>query len=406
MRWRLATALVLSAATVNGCACEEPNPVLHVRPDGPVQVGQTVTFDSNEAPGDREDYTDSSTTFNWDLDGDGVFEVHAGNRSMQKRFDTPGTYNVTLDEVNVLFTGLIYGFEPAHGYITKQVVVNPPPDEGGGTPSTRPPNQPPGASFTVDHNPWYTENDINFDASASYDDDGTIVKYEWDWEADGTYDATGSTATHRYEFAGTYTVRLRVTDDDGATGTTERTVQVMDGVPPGRVIARAQRGVAAARAGLPFRLALGRVSATPGTVTVGGGRLITAGVRAHGRTRLTRAPRILTRRRSLRWAASLAFTQRGNRAQAELAGSGYILLELSKRASVCLAAKAKGGIASFDGRLAVAGGSGRGARLRGSGTFGPAAVKDGKAVVKGRLKFRKVHKRRLLPAACRLLRRN
>src|SRR4051794_8255303 len=402
MHWRLATAVVLSAATLNGCTCEQPNPALHVSPSTTVQVNQTVTLDSRRIAGDPDDYVDEDTNYEWDLDGDGTFETQGG-QSQQTSFRAPGTYDVTLNESNAFVPDSIVTQTPIflHGYKTVPIVVTAAP---GGGPAA---NKPPTASFTATPNPGYTERAISFDGSGSSDSDGTIGKYEWDWEADGTYDQTGTSpaATHSYPFAGTYTVRLRVTDDDGATGTTENTVQVMDGVPPGRVLARESGGASAAGAGVPFTLRLSSVKATPGTTTVGGARLITAGVRAHGRFRLTRAPRILGRHRSIRWAASLAFTQKGNRAKEKASGKGYLLLALSRRSSVCLAAKAAGSFKTFSGRLAVAGGTGRGGQLRGTGTFKPPALSAKHVLVKGRLKLRQVGKRRALPKACRSLAR-
>ncbi len=54
---------------------------------------------------------------------------------------------------------------------------------------------------------------IHFDASESYDADGTIVGYLWEF-GDGTT-ATGVTADHAYSEVGEYTVTLTVTDNDG-----------------------------------------------------------------------------------------------------------------------------------------------------------------------------------------------
>ncbi|MBI1797464.1 MAG: carboxypeptidase regulatory-like domain-containing protein [Candidatus Eisenbacteria bacterium] len=61
------------------------------------------------------------------------------------------------------------------------------------------------------------------------DVDGTIVRYEWDFENDGVWDysspATGTTS-HAYPAPGTYTAKLRVTDNRGATGLAVTTVAV------------------------------------------------------------------------------------------------------------------------------------------------------------------------------------
>jgi PKD repeat protein len=53
---------------------------------------------------------------------------------------------------------------------------------------------------------------INFNASASYDPDGYIISYCWEF-GDGTND-TGVTVEHSYAQATYYTVRLKVTDNN------------------------------------------------------------------------------------------------------------------------------------------------------------------------------------------------
>jgi PKD repeat protein len=68
---------------------------------------------------------------------------------------------------------------------------------------------------------------VSFDASDSYDpDDGStpgvgIDLYEFDYTDDGTYDYTSMnpTAVHKYSTPGTYTCRVRVTDNESDTGT-------------------------------------------------------------------------------------------------------------------------------------------------------------------------------------------
>ena len=68
---------------------------------------------------------------------------------------------------------------------------------------------------------------INFNGAASRDPDGSVVSYLWNF-GDGTT-ASGVTAVHAYAAAGSYTVRLTVTDNDGLTNSASTTAQVSDG---------------------------------------------------------------------------------------------------------------------------------------------------------------------------------
>jgi PKD repeat protein len=76
-----------------------------------------------------------------------------------------------------------------------------------------------------------TDLTVSVDASSSTDSDGTIVGYAWDFGDGAT--ATGVTAAHTYAVAGTYPVRLTVTDDRNATGSITEMVTVTSGqIPP------------------------------------------------------------------------------------------------------------------------------------------------------------------------------
>ncbi|MET4099767.1 PKD repeat protein [Agrococcus sp. UYP10] len=87
------------------------------------------------------------------------------------------------------------------------------------------PNVRPTASFTS----TVDELDAAVDGSASSDPDGSVASWSWNW-GDGTASTTGATSTHRYGTAGSYTVTLTVTDDDGAIAATTGVVRVSDPV--------------------------------------------------------------------------------------------------------------------------------------------------------------------------------
>jgi outer membrane protein assembly factor BamB len=98
-------------------------------------------------------------------------------------------------------------------------------------------DQPPTASAGPDQN-VNEGNVIRFNSSASFDPDGTIKTYEWDfdisdglwWETGAVPDATNPTPTHIYGDVGVYAVILRVTDNDNlsATDTCNATVHNVD----------------------------------------------------------------------------------------------------------------------------------------------------------------------------------
>ncbi len=70
---------------------------------------------------------------------------------------------------------------------------------------------------------------VGFDASGSYDPNGTIVHYEWDFENDGSPDANGVIAGHVYTESGQHTAKLTVTDNDGLTDSTTVPITVGGG---------------------------------------------------------------------------------------------------------------------------------------------------------------------------------
>jgi len=108
------------------------------------------------------------------------------------------------------------------------------------------PNQPPTAALSSNVSSGTTPLAVNFNGSSSADSDGTITNYEFDFDGDGTYDVSGTSATasHTYNVPGTYTVTLRVTDDDGAQATGSLDITVNNHVPSAAVTASATSGTA------------------------------------------------------------------------------------------------------------------------------------------------------------------
>jgi len=60
---------------------------------------------------------------------------------------------------------------------------------------------------------------VNFDGSDSYDPDGTVVSYAWDFDNDGSIDSSDMITSHVYAPKGDYLALLTVTDHDGLTNT-------------------------------------------------------------------------------------------------------------------------------------------------------------------------------------------
>ena len=132
-----------------------------------------------------------------------AYDDNSGSGSYSKITETlnPGTYNVKVKEKNGI---------TADSYNIKLLV---------GTS--------PYASFTYTPSLGLTTGNITFNASDSYDPEGSISSYSWDFNAsDGIQeDATGVEVTHQYTTAGNYTVTLTVTGTSG-TDTVSKNVTV------------------------------------------------------------------------------------------------------------------------------------------------------------------------------------
>ncbi len=104
-------------------------------------------------------------------------------------------------------------------------------DIGGGTirriKYTAGANQPPVAVATANSTSGDIGMTVNFDGSGSSDPNGDALSYEWDLDADGSFDdSTAVKPSWTYNAAGNYRVSLRVSDGRGGTATDTITIGV------------------------------------------------------------------------------------------------------------------------------------------------------------------------------------
>lgn len=163
-------------------------------------------------------------SYAWDF-GDGA--TATGVTPAAHAYAAAGTYQVKLT---------VTDDKGASGTVTKAVTV-----------TAGPANQNPVASFTATP----TDLTVAVDGTASTDPDGSVASYAWNF-GDGST-ATGSTASHPYAAAGTYTVTLTVTDNLGAVNTVTKSVTVV--APAGAAFAADD---------------FGRANGTLGTAQTGG----------------------------------------------------------------------------------------------------------------------------------------
>jgi PKD repeat protein len=85
-------------------------------------------------------------------------------------------------------------------------------------------NQPPTAVVSATPNSGYAPLVVNFNSAGSADSDGSITSYAWAFGDGAT--GSGATISHTYQNVGNYTAVLKVTDNQGATGTASTAISV------------------------------------------------------------------------------------------------------------------------------------------------------------------------------------
>ena len=161
-------------------------------------IGETVTFDASGSKPNGGTIVSYSWDFGDNTTGSGVTVTHV--------YSDYGTFNVVLTVTDD--EGL------SDTYIgTIRVIIAPT------------------ANFT--YSPKYpaVNQTVTFNASSSFDPDGEIVSYIWDFGDGNITTVSTPIVTHIYKSENTYEVTLTIVDDDGLTDSTSQMIVVYTVVP-------------------------------------------------------------------------------------------------------------------------------------------------------------------------------
>ena len=167
---------------------------------GAVDEGTEFTLDASASAS----LNGAITLYEWDMDGDGVYELSGPEATLTHRFMDDGVYTVTLTVTDEA------GFSAT--YDAPITALNTPP-----------------YGLAIDRTGEPVEGmELAFTGSALDLGDDQLT-YGWDFGDGAT--AVGAEASHAYAAEGKYTVTLTVTDDDGASVSTETDVPILLSAP-------------------------------------------------------------------------------------------------------------------------------------------------------------------------------
>jgi PKD repeat protein len=182
-----------------------PTAAIDSSPASP-KSGDEVTFDGSRSA----DPDGTIADYQWDLDGDGSFETDTQGTPTASRHYGKGSHEIHLR---------VTDDSGATADATTTIQVG---------------NRSPHSAISSSPGSPSTGDAVTFDGSGSSDEDGSIQDYKWDLDGDGSYETdTGNSAqaSRSYARPGTYTVGLRVTDEDGASDDSTAQVQVANRSP-------------------------------------------------------------------------------------------------------------------------------------------------------------------------------
>ena len=169
--------------------------------------GEEITFDASSS---YDPYPPGGyiTSYDWDLDNDGQYDDGSGE-IVTYNWYLSGDYKVGLQVTD------------NQGYsstITQTINVG----------------WHPFADFSWNPQTCFVSEMIFFNASDSYDEDGFIEKYEWDFDNDGFFDdGSGVFSSYSWDEEGTYKVSVKVTDNSNMIDTIFKYIVILsENYPP------------------------------------------------------------------------------------------------------------------------------------------------------------------------------
>ncbi|MCH5373789.1 MAG: PKD domain-containing protein, partial [Planctomycetes bacterium] len=167
-----------------------------------IGIGEDLVLDGGASSDPNEACGDSIALYQWDLDVDGTFDYSSATPTVTVPWANLSSLPTDGTPISVRLQ-VTDNFGLTHTDTTELRIYD----------------NVPVAIFTITPNPSPAEALVNFDARGSFhaNPNQEIVQYEWDWDYDGSsfdVDATGDTAVHAYSQFGSYTVALRVTDNN------------------------------------------------------------------------------------------------------------------------------------------------------------------------------------------------
>ena len=208
---------VVLTVTDNNTATDTDTISITVLPGGGTNLAPTASFTSDITsytgvpltvhlnPAASMDPDGVIARYDWDWEGDGLFDASAfSNATVVHTYTVFAEYHPTLRVTD---------------------------DDGAWDDHVVDilPDIPPIADITATPNPAGLNETVNIDASGSDDPGGTITKFEFDLDANGSYETDNGTnplATTSFASAGDYTVKVRITDNDLNTDVATVVVQI------------------------------------------------------------------------------------------------------------------------------------------------------------------------------------